>query len=162
MIKIGFALITAPPMFNKIVDIENNLHDTVNFHNKLGLTNNIPHTTLFQGTFKDDTNYIEIANNIAKFYKKNCIDHYLHFTSVVYIPRGWYFYTCELTDELHSLHNVVLANSQEYIILEPDRLQQDSSELTQCQLHAITNYGYKYAADAFFPHITLGRTDKDM
>lgn len=160
--KIGFALITAPPIFEKIVEIENALHNTVNFHNKLELVNNIPHTTLFQGTFRDDTNYITIAETIADYYKTKCADHCLHFESVKYIPQGWYFYTCKITNELKALHEVTLSNSKEYILLDPQRLNRNISGLTKAQIKGITDYGYRYSADAFFPHITLGRTSENM
>lgn len=160
--KIGFALITTSPYFDKIVALENRLHSKTNFHNKLELKNNIPHTTLFQGNFKNDTDYIEISTILATFIKRQMIDRTLHFTKVVYVPNGWYFYICNITDELKALHYITLKVCKNKIILDPSRLEGTLSHLTPDQINGIKNYGYRYSAKAFFPHITLGRTSFDM
>lgn len=160
--KIGFALITTPPFFNEIVKIENKLHEITDFHNKLETINNIPHTTLFQGTFSDTTDYIRIANVITEYFLYNCLDKCLHFNDVKYIPFGWYFYTCSITKELQKLHELTLSECKPYIILEPDRLDRDLSNLTKDQIYGIKEYGYRYSSKAFFPHITLGRTSSIM
>lgn len=160
--KIGFALITASPYFDNIVEIENKLHESSGFHNKLEKKNNIPHTTIFQGSFADDTDYIQIANELANYYKNICADKTLHFEKVVYVPSGWYFYICKITPELQALHCLTLEKCKEHIILEPDRLSRDMSGLTPEQYAGIRDYGYRYSEKAFYPHITLGRTSLDI
>ncbi|MBR1454228.1 MAG: hypothetical protein IJ593_06245 [Lachnospiraceae bacterium] len=157
--NIGFALITGNPFFNSIVDLENEVHEICRFHNRLGRENNIPHTTIFQGSFNDYTDYSAILRDIREYYIDNSTDLKLHFKEVKYVPHGWYFYMCEKTEELKRLHYFTLGRCKEYIVLSPDRLNVDMNELTKDQVLGIEKYGYRYSANAFSPHITLGRND---
>lgn len=77
---------------------------------------------------------------------------------MMYIPEGWYFYTCKKTTELQSLHNFTLELCKKDIVLEPDRMTRDIVHLPKNQIEAIKKYGYRYSEDAFFPHITIGRS----
>lgn len=69
--KIGIALIIETSFLKEIVKIENEVHDICEFSNKLEVYNNIPHTTLFQGTFRDDTDYEFILNKLKNYYMEN-------------------------------------------------------------------------------------------
>jgi hypothetical protein len=159
--NIGFALITSNPFFREFTNVENEVHEICGFHNKLEQINNIPHTTLFQGTFENNTDYVTIVNSIRDFFLSNAKDFELHFQKAVYIPQGWYFYTCAITDELQMLHEYTLKQCKEHIILSEDRLNRNLEDLTKAQVEGIKNYGYRYSEKAFFPHITIGRTDGD-
>ena len=156
--KIGVALITESPFFEEIVKIENEVHDICGFLNKLEVYNNIPHTTLFQGTFRDDTDYEFILHKLKNYYMENVQEKSLYFEKMMYIPEGWYFYTCKKTTELQLLHNITLELCKKDIVLEPDRMTRDVFNLPQNQIEAIEKYGYRYSEDAFFPHITIGRS----
>lgn len=156
--KIGFALIPASPCFDKIVNAKNKLHDIVSFRNKLKFNANIPHLTLFQGTFVDSTDYVSIANKLFTHYLEKCSDHYLHFESIQYVPHGWYFYVCKKTAELNLLHHITLTECKAHLILESDRLDRNLCDFSSEKIAGIHNYGYRYSADAFFPHVTLDRT----
>ena len=57
-----------------------------------------------------------------------------------------------------SLHNKVLNEVTPYIILPEDRLKRNLEDLPKNQQEAIKNYNYRYAGDAFCPHITIGRS----
>lgn len=159
--NIGFALVTGNPFFERIVKLENEVHETCGFHNKLQLVENIPHTTLFQGSFEDDTDYSTIVRDIRDFFMSNSEDLKLHFKRVVYVPHGWYFYTCQNTDELQRLHIYTLGLCKEHIILQPGRMDRKMNGLTDAQIEGIERYGYRYSAKAFLPHITIGRNDDD-
>ena len=157
--NIGFALVTGDPFFGNIVDLENELHETCGFRNKLERVNNIPHTTIFQGSFEENTDFSAILRDIREYFVGNASDFRLHFQDVVYVPHGWYFYMCQKTEELERLHCFTLGRCKEYITLSADRMNRDMNDLTKNQISGIEKYGYRYSANAFSPHITLGRTD---
>ena len=157
--NIGFALVTGNPFFDSVVDLENEIHEICGFHNKLERANNIPHTTIFQGSFEEHTDYSAILRDIREYYVGNASDLRLHFREVVYVPHGWYFYMCKKTEELEKLHCFTLGRCKEYIALSPDRMNRNMDDLTPNQISGIETYGYRYSANAFSPHITLGRND---
>lgn len=159
--NIGFALVTSSPFFDELVNIENEIHDSCGFHNRLETINNIPHTTLFQGSFKDDTDFVSILKSIRDYFLMHSSECKLHFQEAVYVPHGWYFYTCKITEELQDLHMHTLELCKNHIILSPDRMNRNLSGLTEDQIKGIDNYGYRYSEKAFFPHITIGRNDEE-
>ena len=63
-----------------------------------------------------------------------------------------------MSEELLSLHSLVLEQCKESIILNPERLERAFDKQTEDQKLGIINYGYRYSEDAFMPHITIGRT----
>lgn len=160
--NVGFALVTGNPFFDNIVDLENEVHEICGFHNRLERKNNIPHTTIFQGSFEEHTDYSAVLRDIREYYVSNSADMKLHFQEVQYVPHGWYFYMCQKTEELERLHCFTLGRCKEYIVLSPDRMNRNMNDLTQDQILGIEKYGYRYSANAFSPHITLGRNDEGI
>mgnify|MGYP002869736774 FL=1 len=157
--NIGFALIVGSPLFEEIIELENNIHNEAGFYNQLGETHNIPHTTVFQGTFIDEVPYTFIASELATYYKRYIRQCVPEFNQMIYVPDGWYFYKCNKTHELQLLHNYTCRKVRPYIVLDPNRLDRNVSSLSKNQIIGIKKYGYRYAASAFFPHITIGRTE---
>lgn len=155
--KIGFALITAPPFFNRLIELENRCHNLCGFYDRLGKTKNLPHTTLFQGNLRETCPYEDIAEEIAASLRKQQL-YRVTFSRVVYVPEGWCFLECVNTPELAALHRKTLALAEPYIVLPHDTGSENMSVMSACQQHAIRHYGYRYAGEAFYPHITLGRT----
>ena len=158
---IGFALVTGNPFFDSIVDLENEVHEECGFHNRLERINNIPHTTLFQGSFEAHTDYSTILRDIREYFVSNAIDQKLHFREVAYVSYGWYFYMCQKTEELEKLHCFTLGRCKEYIALSADRMCRNMNDLTPDLILGIDKYGYRYSANAFSPHITIGRNDNE-
>jgi len=154
---IGFALITADPFFSKVIEIENEVHEICGFKDKLGREHNLPHTTLFQGAFADETDYQNIAKKIKYYMNEINSSWSLNFDCVQYVPEGWYFYNCIRTENIFLLHNYVIKQCEKDIVLKPERLDRELGKLTDSQKKGIINYGYRYAGEAFKPHITLGR-----
>lgn len=156
--KTGFAIVAEEAFINQIVTLEHEFHESAGFYDSLGTTYNLPHTTLFQGEMRDEINYKEIANDIAREYIKLSTSLILHFTEIKYVPSGWYFLLCLKSKELLALHNYVLKRVEPYLILPEDRMKRDFSDLTKAQREAIFNFNYRYAGKAFCPHVTIGRS----
>lgn len=157
MLNIGFALIVGSPLFEEIIELENSIHNEAGFFNQLGNTHNIPHTTIFQGSFTDNVPYSSIASELVTYYKKHIKQCTPDFNQMVYVPEGWYFYKCFKTRELQLLHNYACRKVKPFLYLDPNRLNRNISSLSGEQIKGIKKYGYRYAATAFFPHITIGR-----
>lgn len=156
--KIGFALVTEDSFLKDVVQIVNEKSAEFAFLNTLGVQNNLPHTTIFQGNFCDDFDYRQSADDIAL----SCLNlgiRELEFTNVGYESQGWYFWFCRKTDKLQFLHNKTLDDIKDAVLLDPDRMKQCMDGIPPYQQGNICLYGYRYARSAFRPHITLGRTD---
>ena len=160
MRKIGFALIAETNFVNKIVNLEHDFHEKAGFFDSLGIIKNLPHLTLFQGEMNDKMNYQEVADKIARVFDEMDSSPMLHFTHIDYIPQGWYFLLCEKSKELEALHFEVLRMIEQYISLPEDRLTRCTNDMPRAQIEAIQRYNYRFAGDAFFPHITIGRSSE--
>lgn len=156
--KIGFAIVMASPFFDKIISIQNTIAARYPFRDLLGAEHNLPHTTLFQGSFSESINYQEIADRAAEKLSLLLPDKMISFTDVIYKAEGWYFFMIEKTPELQQLHELVLSEIMPDLILDPDRMNRNISGLSEDEIAGIQNYGYRYSGAAFFPHITIGRT----
>lgn len=157
--KIGFAIITEDCFVNQIVALEHQFHHKAHFFNSLGIVENLPHTTLFQGEMKEDINYFEIADYIADEYAKLSKSRNLKFSNIKYVPHGWYFLMCKKSKELSTLHYLVLNKIKSFVVLPDDRMERITEEMPIIQREAIREYNYRYAGEAFCPHITIGRSD---
>lgn len=156
--KIGFALIAEKKFVDQIVALECEFHDKAGFSDHLGTVNNLPHTTLFQGEMRDDINYREIAAHIATEYVELSKSRTLRFTRIKYVPIGWYFLICKKNKAMSTLHYQVLHRIEPYIVLPKERLE-TTSNLPEVQREAILHYNYRYAGEAFYPHVTIGRSE---
>ncbi|MBQ8791893.1 MAG: hypothetical protein IJZ51_11380 [Ruminiclostridium sp.] len=159
--KIGFALISSNPVFDQVISIENKIHVRAGFLDYLGTHHNLPHTTIFQGNLSDETNYCAIAEKIAKKFTELFPSKTIDFGDVIYVPEGWYFWMCKKTKEFQELHDLTLKLVELNIVLEPSRFNRNIENIPSIQLEAIRRYGYRYAGEAFFPHITVGRTTNE-
>lgn len=156
--KIGFALITDSPFFDRVIDLEHAFHDEARFFDSLGSEKNLPHTTLFQGYMDDSIDYRAIADMTAKGFVRLVPDRIVRFKDIVYVPEGWYFLECVPDVRLNELHSLVLSAVKPFIQLDPARMDRNMEVLSPEELEGVRVYGYRYAAKAFYPHITIGRS----
>lgn len=160
--KIGFALIPQDCIVEQIINFEKRFHDSGDFSHSLGTESNLPHITLFQGEMDEMFDYVAMADSLSKFFIEQELSPIVNFSKIVYVEKGWYFLMCDSSDFLLSMHNFVLRHIEPYIVLPQDRMERNIAGLTKNQYEAILRYNYRYAAEAFCPHITIGRsTQKD-
>lgn len=152
--KIGFALIPDQETLKNIISTEDELSKKYHFTSKLGFDHNLPHVTIFQNTFDDKIPYETILNKVAVEFTRLNIGT-IHFSDVIYEYGGWYFYLLQKTDKLQELHEYALYHTRDYIVDKP--IYADES-LPYWQQKGILDYGYRYAGEAYMPHVTLSRT----
>lgn len=161
--KIGYALITDNPVFSRVIGVENRIHGQSGFADYLGEEKNLPHTTIFQGDLSEDMDYREVAGKIADKFAELFPRKTIVFEKVEYIPEGWYFWMCKKDRAFQRLHDYTLELVKPYILLDPMRMEKIKEEMPRIQREAIRQYGYRYAGEAFSPHITIGRSQgKDV
>lgn len=158
--KIGFAIIPEMSFTRQIIDFESRFHQEGGFSHSLGIDRNLPHITLFQGEIEDQFDYISMAQSIMKEIKSLSFVHSLKFSKIEYVEKGWYFLMCDKTELLSTIHNFVLKKISPYIIFPSVRNLENLEFLTPTQYDAILKYNYRYAGEAFCPHITIGRSSR--
>ena len=83
---------------------------------------NLPHTTLFQGTFKEGFDHRKTADFIAERFTELFPDRTVSFSGAEYRPEGWYFYVMQKTSELQQLHETVLELAVPHLDPDPERM----------------------------------------
>lgn len=156
--KIGFALIPEDSFIEEIIALEGHFHNKGRFLHRLGFETNLPHITLFQGDIDNHLDYKTMALDILDTLRRLSLPPIIHFSNISYVEKGWYFLKCDKTELLLAMHNFVLEQIKPYIILPPNRLERSLEYLTKTQYNAIMEYNYRYAGEAFYPHITIGRS----
>jgi len=157
--KIGFAIIPNSPMFEQIIEISNLLGEG-KFFNSLGKNENLPHITLFQGEFGDEFDYKMVLNLIHSEFKDWLFSGEILFKNLEYVPNGWYFYMCDSCANLTKMHEFCLNLIKDSIILNSERLNRDLSDLSKSEIDSLKKFGYRYAANSYKPHITIGRSNE--
>lgn len=156
--KLGFALITEQPIFNRIIEIEKSIHARAGFFDYLGEKINLPHTTIFQGNVSDDLDFCNVAEKVAEKFVELLPLKRIELENIVYVPEGWYFWMWKKTDALMNLHRATLKEVEPFILLDPDRLKRNTGIMSKSEIEGLKKYGYRYASDAYSPHITIGRS----
>ncbi len=167
MTDIGFALIFDDDMTRFIVETENAMHDEMGFFDRLGAETNLPHLTLFQGSFTDDTPIRTLTETVAERLSLSDSGGIVELTDVTYKPDGWWFWLARRETWLIRLHEFTLGLSFEY--LDPCALREHGEGkdappmpgrnpvVERAERRGSETYGYRYAADAHLPHVTIGR-----
>lgn len=153
--RIGFALIPDKKTQEKIREVTNILIRQGIFYTKFGTMYNLPHVTLFQGDFDSNFNYKGVVDQLAEQKIKNQIT----FDRILYMDHGWYFYEVKEEKWLKDLHIYLLDIVKDDIRLINVHKKLKDGKMSPKQKESIRKYNYRYAGDAYLPHLTLGRYD---
>lgn len=156
-IQIGFALIPEQKIIKNIVEAENDLQEKFAFTSTLGIAQNIPHITIFQNTFDDKIPYNTLLAKFAVEFTRLQIDK-MRFEEIAYEYGGWYVQLLQRTDKLQELHEYALYHTKDYIAGKPDSADEN---LPYWQQKGLLEWGYRYAGEAYMPHITLARATEN-
>ena len=72
---------------------------------------------------------------------------------------GWYFYEVKNEKWLNDLHLNLLELIKNDIKLINIHKRLKDGKMSKIQAESIKKYNYRYAGDAYLPHLTLGRYD---
>ena len=122
----------------------------------LGTQSNIPHISMYQFPSDDPANLL-IPESLGP-----PTGSFLHWTQLAYQPVGWIFANVAREDWIDNYQALVV---QSLLPQLDHRLLQEKEELVGYSDKEKENYlrfGYKYVADEFRPHVTLGRTNDNQ
>lgn len=151
--RIGFVLIPEQKTLEKIVDIETRTQKKFPSIQKQGQDSH-PYITIFQNTFMDNIPYSTLLAKIAIEFTRLQIDR-LQFGDVIYEPDGMYYKLLQKTDKLQELHEYAIYHTKKYIT---DISSSTDQKLPYWQKIGLLEYGYRYAGEAYMPHITIAKT----
>jgi hypothetical protein len=156
-IRIGFALLPSIEHQQKLVALQKLVRCQYSLEPELSLDGNLPHLTLFQGSFTADTPYSAILKSLSEGLSYSEFRIPQAAEPIVYQPKGWYFLLVLNTVLLAGLHEEVLARCLPYLAIEPLKQSDYLADLTPAERASFEAFGYRYAGTCFLPHITLGR-----
>lgn len=160
--KLRFAFVIDSIYTQKIVELENLLHDKTKFRNKLDIKVNIPCISLFEGEFSEDFDYNAVSSKLVNVFWTKTPEHMVALQSAVYnsYSEGYYF-CCYKNDSLNLMHMTAVKECKEKILLEPSRIKGNLESYTEEQIDNIRLYGNPYVLNAYNPSILLGKTGSE-
>lgn len=145
----GFALLPDWESTKAIIEFQESLRDVAG--PKLGHYENQPHVSLFQGMYSDDFDPAPILDWAGLFLRDGLAANYKDFSLE---PGGWAFANLTPFEQLTSLHYLIAGASAQAMIAPPKTA---GMELWKPQEQdAFENHGYRYALNAYQPHVTVG------
>lgn len=148
----GFALLPDWESTKAIMEFQENLLGVTG--PKLGHYENQPHVSLFQGMYSDAFNPAPILDWVGLYLRDGLTTNYKDFSLE---PGGWAFANLTPFEQLTSLHYLIAGASAHVMTAPPKTV---GMELWKPQERdAFENYGYRYALNAYKPHVTIGYAD---
>lgn len=151
--RIGFVLVPEQETLNKIIDAETRTQKMFPSIRKQD-QDTPPYITIFQNTFTDNIPYSTLLAKITIEFTRLQIDK-LQFGDVICEPDGMYYKLLQKTDKLQELHEYAIYHTRKYITDIPSNADQN---LPYWQKIGLLEYGYRYAGEAYMPHITIAKT----
>lgn len=146
----GFALLPTEEIQMELIAFQRR-HPTSIAGPRLGLSENLPHTSILQCPYLPNLDYSEFLE-----FAPDCVES--EFTSFFLQPIGWLFAGIRKTDKLQQIQNELFDATKHLI----DRTQiaptSDLSGLPNLECENYLAYGYRYIGEAFLPHVTIGTT----
>jgi hypothetical protein len=146
------------------VQLQRNVGGGVGLEPSLNLNGNLPHVTVFQGSFSDSLTPTEALSGIAGSAADVGLRGELSLSSpgVTYQPIGWLFLALERPPLLEALQEATLAALAPHLDGSAFAGDKDVSRFTDSERASYETYGYRYTGDAYSPHMTLGRAPEDV
>lgn len=149
----GFALLPDWESTKVIMEFQESLRDVTG--PTLGHYENLPHVSLFQGMYIDDFDPAPVLDWARLFLGDELAANYQDFTLE---PGNWAFANLVPFEQLTSLHYLAAGASAHAMTAPP---QTAGMELWKPQERlAFDNHGYRYALNAYQPHVTVGYAER--
>lgn len=126
----------------------------------LSLTGNLPHITLVQGRFKEATDFAQLLTEAVRRWSE-CGRQSLVATRIIYQPRGWIFLEIEHSSAIDGVHRGLADIAALSLVPPPEPAAERLADYSAQQRESFVRYGYRYMYDCFYPHVTLGRAERE-
>ncbi|MDZ8104949.1 MAG: hypothetical protein RM338_04895 [Nostoc sp. DedQUE12a] len=156
--KIGVAMIPNTQMIQYLVDLQKEVISILPLQPLLGTKFNLPHVTLLQGRFKDNINWVNLIYTLADYCREQKYSLEFKLSELEYQPPGWYFLTTSPNFLFIEAHRFVFEELKNSMYLTEQDRQKDTMSYSILEKENYFKYGYRYIGNAFYPHITLGRS----
>lgn len=145
----GFALLPDWNSTKAIMEFQESLGDVSG--PKLGHYENQPHVSLFQGMYSDAFDPAPVLDWAGLFLGGGLVANYKDFSLE---PGGWAFANLTPFEQLTSLHYLIAGASAHAMTAPPKTVGMEFWKLKERD--AFENHGYRYALNAYQPHVTVG------
>ena len=156
--KYGLALIPEKSFIDICIGYQNELKKLFpNLRPTLAHDTNLPHITIFQGTWKN-LDYAKILKTISDQEEFRSLKS-VKISDFQIIDDRWLF--LNVADEkgfLQKIHEFTYSKIKESIDLSAIN-QKETDYYTPKQKEYFAKYGYRFAFDLYIPHFTLGRIE---
>lgn len=155
--RYGLALLPSAEGMQQIIDFQ---HARKEFPPPLlGMHNNLPHVTLVQSYFDEETitvDYLKlIATHLGAPLSALAVD-------LSYSAGGWWFVNFEASADFTRTQNIAFAFLADRILTGEIDTEKDYSHLEDIQRFNYLKYGYRYFGAAFHPHFTMGHNPETL
>jgi 2'-5' RNA ligase len=156
-LKVGFALVPCVRDIELLIELQQQITSQYDLRPILSDSVNLPHLTIFQGTFESSLPYKDLLLRLREQAIGLRVSWQLSCGQVVHQPVGWYFLLVQAACELLALHAQLLDWCKPYIVLGDPKDPGYLSAMSAGEQKSFLTYGYRYAAECYMPHVTLGR-----
>lgn len=152
--KYGLALIPDEFFIDICIKYQNNLREFFpNLHPILGKENNLPHITIFQGTW-NNPDYLGLIDKLVKE-----VPLIVKISNFKLLDNRWLFLNIKDEDKiLQQIHEKTYLEIKEHIDLTVNS-HKDTSYYSEKEKLYFRRYGYRFSYDLYIPHFTLGKID---
>ena len=152
----GVALLFSGEFVRRFASFQAEVLKRVSLTPRLTVDGNLPHITLYQGTFSPDVNPMELAAGVGNM-AGDCHPLHISFDRFIYVQKGWFFLIAKREMWLRHMHDITMSLVAPFIV-PPQHVEE--LLLGHCspgERENFTRFGYRYAGESFLPHLTLGR-----
>lgn len=156
----GLAVLPCRRDQSRLIDFQKEHRDLLSGP-ELGLSENLPHVSVFQSQFdREDLseNILETVRAEALLSGKEKLTSVL--TSVGYQPDNWAFVHVGCEDWMIDLQRSAISSLGDLIRADEIDLEKDFGGYSKQEAAYYGHYGYRYVGSEFRPHFTIGRTPK--
>lgn len=162
---LGVALLPTNEVRDFMIGLNRALRERYETSYELSKIKNLPHLTLYQGTFAayGDLNRSIRALNSAQQKFGRTMHERLEEVEIVLnnlttFPSGYVTFQCKRTESLQRLHEDVLALASMVRLKDVQSIwERNKVQLTSEKEEAVRKYGYLDAYELYDPHFTIGR-----
>ncbi len=158
----GVALLPERAVAERLVDFQRRHRNRISGP-ILGIERNLPHVSILQCPFeKNSLTQLRLAQIYNAW--RRWVDEVpptARFTQAFYQPEGWLFAGANLMDWGAKLQEESLRIMAPHINSAAITSKEPYRGYSKLERESYVKYGYRYVGQAFLPHVTLGRVNRE-